>query len=149
MTSYLPALLTDIGTIASIIGTIISAYLLWIARDIRKSFIRKARLPETIDELTKVSRVIIECIQDLPKSEKEFIRQIIIAKELVDNLSKKLPDIERKKATSFLKITNKKKYFIFTSVIKNADNDKAWELYTSITGLITALEQLKKDSRWD
>jgi VIT1/CCC1 family predicted Fe2+/Mn2+ transporter len=149
MSSYLPAWLTDIGTLSSIISLIVSGFLLYEARKIRDSFLRRARLPEVIKELSTVNNQISKSLKDWETEEKEGINQFTIAYELLDNLISKLPDNEKQKVLTYMPKLKVKKLLFFSSVITTADSNKAWELYSGLSGIITALKQLQKDSKWD
>ncbi|MBG9992316.1 hypothetical protein [Pseudoalteromonas sp. NZS37] len=149
MSSYLPIWLADIGVLSSIISLIVSGILLYEARKIRQSFLRRARLPEVIKELATANNKISKSLKDWGKEEKEGIHQFTIAYELLDNLISKLPNNEKQKALTYLSKLKVKKLIFFSSVLTTAETNKAWELYNGLSGIITALQQLQKDSKWD
>ena len=149
MSSVFPSWVTDLGTLSSIFGLGVTILLLWEARKIRESFIRRARLPEVIKELTTANNKIAKILKNWDLEEKEGIRQFIIAKELLENLKPKLPDTEKKKILLYVQKLEERKWLLFTSTITQATIDKAWELYSELSASITALKQLQKDSKWD
>lgn len=145
----MPEWFTNFASICSILGLLVSLFVLIEAKKIRKSFLRRARLPEIMKELTQANNNLSKNLKNWNESKRNGLEQLSIAKGLLENLEGKLPDKERKKVRIFCKKLELKKMFIFTVPIANIEADQAWELYTQLTGLITSLEQLSKDSRWD
>lgn len=149
MTSSFPFWVSDIGTISSIVGLVITIFLLLEARKIRSSFIRRARLPEVIRDLSSANKIIAKSLKDWASEEKEGVRQFKIAKELIENIKPKLPDSEKKKVGLYIQKLKERKWLFFSSMISSASSDKAWDLYSELSASITALQQLQKDSKWD
>lgn len=149
MTSILPLWLVDISTLGSLLGTVISIVLLWEARKIRKSFLRRARLPEIIKELNLAHKSIAKHLKTWELEEKEGIQYFTIAKELLDNLKHKLPDTEKKKVSVYIQFLIERKWLFLTYTATEIPIEKAWQMYTELSGIITTLNQLKKDSKWD
>lgn len=102
MESYLPNWLQDFETILSIVGFIITAFLLFEAKKIRSSFLRRARIPEMIDELKSTSQIMSKSINNWNKQKRSFIEQALIAKGILENLKEKLVNSEKKKVNIFL-----------------------------------------------
>jgi CHAD domain-containing protein len=149
LSSNFPPWFADLGTLSSIVGLGITILLLWEARKIRDSFIRRARLPEIIKDLVVANKVIAKNLKEWDKEGNEGLRQFKIARELLENIKPKLPDIEKKKVNNYVQKLEKRSYIFFTTTITIATTDKAWDLYSELSALITALQQLQKDSKWD
>lgn len=149
MESYLPVWVSDASIILSIISFIVTAFLFLEAVKIRKSFLRRARLPEILKELNSVSKNIALQFGSWDDQSAEIIRQFVIAKELLESLSLKLPGTERRKVNVFVNSLTERKYFIVRTTITSASKDEAWIFYAGLTGVLTSLTQLQKDSRWE
>nr|WP_272540185.1 hypothetical protein [Acinetobacter baumannii] len=147
--SYLPQWLVDSGTILGIVGFFITLWLLWEAKQIRNSFIRKARLPEVIKDLSRSSTKLVAHLKNWETEEKEAINQLIISKALIENLIPKVPDLEKKRCKLFVNSVTPRTLFFWTIGSSTVDEDKAWSLYTLLIEVLTMLEQLNKDSKWD
>ena len=145
----IPSWINDIASISSIVGLGISIYLLIAIKNIKKSFLRRARLPEIVIELTVVHKDLFNNLKDWNNESKLGIEKIKISMGIFENLRTKLPDAERKLVNQYLKKLRPKKYLFFTTTIKNIESDAAWDLYSDLSGLITCLNQLKEDSRWN
>jgi hypothetical protein len=148
----MPEWLTDlnkIGSISSIIGLIVTIFLFVEARKIRDSFLRKARLPEINKELLKVFSKVSGQLNNWGTDRNPALEAFSNVKALLENIKPKLPSKERKKVGDYLNQLQPKKYLFIRSSISELDKDAAWELYTELSGLMTTLQQLAKDSKWD
>ncbi len=149
MSSIFPSWMSDLAIISSIIGLGLSVFLFIEARKIKNSFLRRARLPEVLKELSQSNNKISKNLKNWDTESREGIEQFSIVRELLENLLLKLPDIEKKKVSAFIRTLETRKFWIIKKPIMQVTNDQAWELYTGLSGLITSLKQLQKDSKWD
>ncbi len=148
----MPEWLTDfnkIGSISSMIGLIVTIFLFVEARKIRDSFLRRARLPEINKELTKVTSKVSDQLKNWDADKNPALEAFSNVKALLENIKPKLPTEERKKVGDYLNRLQPKKYFFIRASISELGEDAAWELYTELSGLVTSLQQLAKDSKWD
>lgn len=148
----MPDWLTDInklGSICSILGLIVTVFLFIEARAIRISFLRRARLPEINKELAKATSQVSQHLKSWDKDKKPALESFSNVKALLENIEPKLPSEEKKKVLMYLSRLQPRKYLVIKSRIADLSEDSAWELYTELSGLVTALEQLAKDSKWD
>ena len=142
-------LFSFVGSIASILGLLVTGFLFWEARKIRNSFLRRARLPEIIKDLATANNKISKHLKNWNEESREGIHQLLITKELIESLKPKLPDTEKKKSSAYIQKLRPKKWGFFNTNSLNIDEEKAWDLYSNLSRLITTLEQLQKDSKWD
>lgn len=148
----MPDWLTDInklGSISSILGLIVTVFLFIEARKIRNSFLRRARLPEVNKELAKITSQVSDRLKKWESDKKPVLETFSNVKALLENIRPKLPSEEKRKVESYLSRLQPKKYLIIRSSISELKEDDAWELYTELSGLVTSLQQLAKDSKWD
>lgn len=145
----IPPWVNDIASICSIIGLCISIYLLFAIKFIKKSFLRRARLPDVIKELTSVNKGLYNNLKDWENESLHGIEKLKISIGLLENLKPKLPVTEKKLVSQYLKKVKPTKYLFFANKINNLESEAAWDLYSDLSGLITSLDQLKEDSRWD
>ncbi|WP_417781193.1 hypothetical protein [Stutzerimonas xanthomarina] len=144
----LPIWLSNIGTISSVVGFLVTAFLLWEARKLRNSFLQKARLPEAIEELTKINKDFANNLKNWGEESREGIRQLRLSKEIVESLKPKLFDLEKKKCANYIQMLSTRRFIIFSYPL-TADYERAWELYHELSSLIKSLEQLHKDIKWN
>lgn len=143
----LPKWLTNAGTISSLVGFFVTIFLLWEARKLRNIFIQKARLPQAIEDLTKISKDFAKNLKSWDEESREGIRQLRMSKEVVENLKPKLSDSEKRKCSNYIQLLSTRKLIFFSAPL-SVDYDRAWELYHELSGLIKALEQLQQDNAW-
>jgi len=148
----MPDWLTDlnkIGALSSIIGLVVTGFLFVEARKIKDSFLRRARLPQVTRELvaatSSLSTHLKEWSNDVSPALETFSK--IVA--LLENIKTKLPSEEKKKVDEYLSRLHPKKFIIINRSLADLSEDEAWDRYTRLSGLITTLQQLTKDSKWD
>ncbi|SEN35734.1 hypothetical protein [Nitrosomonas marina] len=141
--------MSDLAIASSIIGLGVTVFLFFEARAIKNSFLRRARLPEVLEELVQANRKISKHLKNWEAEYREGLEQFSIAKSLLDNVQQKLPEPEKKKVAVYLRSLETRKFWVLKKPIITATEDEAWELYTGLSGLITSLKQLQKDSKWD
>ncbi|OQW75286.1 MAG: hypothetical protein BVN35_09325 [Proteobacteria bacterium ST_bin11] len=149
MNSLLPQWIIDISSISSIIGLIITIFLFFEARTIRRSFLRRARLPTITKELEKATSEISNKLKTWSTNERPALEMFAKVKALLENIKTKLPIEEQKKINEFLRKLQPRKYMVFKSSISEITEDKGWSLYTDLNTVVTSLQQLVKDSQWD
>lgn len=148
----MPEWLTDlnkIGSISSILGLVVTVFLFIEARKIRNSFLRRARLPEINKELTKATSNVSEKLKNWDTDKMPALEAFSNVKALLENIKAKLPAEEKRKVSDYLNRLQPKKYLVIKTSISELDENAAWELYTELSGLVTSLQQLAKDSKWD
>ena len=145
----MPIWITNISIVSSIFGLAFTVYVLLEVQKIRNSYLRRARLPETIKEITEAHKTLFRCLKNWQIKERSGIEQFSITRSLLVNLSPKLPDTEKNEISKFVKTLQRREYIFIKTTISEATVDEAWEIYTNLTGIITTLNQLHKDSKWD
>ena len=136
------------GSAASIIGLIVTIFLFVEARSIRKSFLRRARLPELNKDLAKAASKISVHIKTWESDNEATLEEFSHAKALLENIKKKLPDEERKMVERYLNRLQPKGLFKKRE-ISDLNREEAFQLYSELTGLVTSLRELAKDNTWN
>ncbi|EJB8438972.1 hypothetical protein MW344_003559 [Vibrio parahaemolyticus] len=149
MNSVFPQWFVDIATFTTVIGFFLTLWLLYEARHIRNSFLRRARLPQVTKELKAVSKTLSSYLKSWGTQKEDARNQLSISRALLENLIPKLPNEEQKKCKAFVKQLKPRKWLIIKDSLSSVDEDQAWELYTELSAITTMLIQLEKDSKWD
>lgn len=149
MNSNLPTWLQDLGTISSVFGLFVTIFLLLEARKIRNSFLRRARLPEITKELSKTSSLLSSHLKKWDQEKILAIEQFAIIKGLLENLLSKLPDEEKRIVKNYTKKLVVSKSFWRRADLSGITENGAWDLYAEFSTVVTRLEQLNKDIKWD
>lgn len=148
----MPEWLTDLnklGSLSSILGLIVTLFLLYEARKIRNSFLRRARLPEVNRELSKSTSQLSEKLKSWSSDKNPSLETFSTIKALLENIREKLPSEEKRKVDEYLSSLHPKKWWFINSPLSELTEDEAWNRYTALSGLVTSLQQLAKDSKWD
>lgn len=148
----MPEWLTDlnkIGSISSVLGLIVTVFLFIEARKIRNSFLRRARLPEINKELSKATSKVSNHLKNWDADKTPALEALSNVKALLENIKPKLPAEEKRKVGVYLDRLQPKKYLVIKTSVSELNEEAAWELYTELSGLVTSLQQLAKDSKWD
>lgn len=148
----MPEWLSDIntfGSVASIIGLIVAIFLFIEARSIRKSFLRRARLPELNKDLAKAASEISVHIKIWESNKEPALEKFSHAKALLENIRKKLPEDERRMVEKYLTQLQPKRLWFKKREISDLDRDEAFQLYSELNGLVTSLRELAKDNTWN
>ena len=148
METLVPDWLNFLAAISSIVGVLLSILVYREAKEIRRSFLRKARLPELIADLGKTSKTLSKCLIDWPNEKRAGIKEIHVAVGLLENVEKKIPDEQRKRIRTAIAKLSKRRLFK-KEAVTDATEDQAWDYYNELSAAITALEQLVKDTKWD
>lgn len=149
MGEFLPQSLSDYGNISSIVGLVVTVFLFFEARKIRQSFLRRARLPEITRELTRNTSSLSNALKDWPIDSTPALEIFAKVKGLLENVRPKIPKEEQKHITALLKKLQPRKNLFFKSKLTELSEDSAWDLYADLNTVVTSLEQLTKDSKWD
>lgn len=148
----MPDWLTDlnkIGSISSVIGLVVTVFLFLEARKIRDSFLRKARLPEVNRDLAKSTSQLSDRLKEWDDDKTPSIEIFSRVRALLENIKAKLPPEEKKKVNDYLLKLHPKKYYFINGSLSELTEDEAWDRYTELSWLVTTLQQLAKDSKWD
>ena len=142
LNSYLPAWLIDTASIVSIVGFIVTCFLFMEAKKIRKSFMRKARIPEIVTDLDRIADGLVADLKKYNEESRSAHEKIQRATALLESILLKVPDANKEKITDFIKAS---KEMIETTL----DEDSSWKIYGELSGVVTYLQQIAKDTRWD
>ena len=112
MNSVFPQWFVDIATFTTVIGFFLTLWLLYEARHIRNSFLRRARLPQVTKELKAVSKTLSSHLKSWGTQKEDARNQLSISRALLENLIPKLPNEEQKKCKAFVKQLKPRKWLI-------------------------------------
>lgn len=149
-------LFSNFDTIAgwcSVLGLIISIFVLSSVRRIRKTFQLKARTPEITKQLSEFSKDLNSYIEDVEKYKNEIVT---ISKRLEYTLKslrgKSSSELVKNIDISISRIKRIKKGGTHLSILLNNNNwsfkEETWELYSDIQGILQGIKELSKDSHW-
>jgi len=128
-------------SVSSILGLLITIWILFNLNGIRKDFLFKARIPHLIQKLEKHSSLLSTYLQDFVGSKQMINLELGKCRANLKSLRSKLPRSSRgsvKKLESQIQ-TN-------TPI---SSKEKTWAIYTELNSLIEAMKNLEQDKQWE
>lgn len=142
------------GNISSIIGLVISIYLIFGIKRIHNHFLFKARFPKLKFALTKRATELNDLINDFESNEFKIKHNLRLVGAILKNLERKVHG-EIKKSVSQLRFeikqytsTNSSLNKLFGNY-KPLTNENALDMYSKIQVCIEELNQKLEDSKWE
>ena len=103
---------------------------------------RKARIPEIVRDLDAISKKLFEHLKSLEKQKMNALQKIKDAKGVLEGTITKLDENHKTKINQFIQLCSEINPY-------EISQDKFWDVYTTLSGLVTYLKQIEKDSRWE
>lgn len=135
----------------SVVGLIITIAVWFQARAIRKSFVAKARLPELSTNLKAISSDLLKRLEDRSSHSQDFTPVIARLRGLLTNLQPKVNGSQHEMVRVLLKLCGGEYSRIFfwkSGASHSFTTDRVWRIYGDTQGLLEALNQAAKDSKW-
>ncbi|MEJ8675690.1 hypothetical protein [Chromobacterium amazonense] len=147
MTSIFPQWIQDLNTGVSFIGFGITIYVLIEVRSIKNSFLRKARLPEVIRDLSKAGSALSSTLSGGVSQRNESHCQIKIAASLIKSTIRILPKEEKEEIVRvYSKLATAASDINYPRL---SNEDALWDLYSDIQSAISSMKQLVKNLKWE
>jgi hypothetical protein len=142
--------ITDVATLTTLAGFLLTLFVYKEARSLKKVFKRKARVPELHRELrdcaTKINNGLSEWDENCDSIKAELLKCAVY----VESLKGKLTTKDKEKANEFLELVSKKSFFGKRKIEVNVESwDDAWKLYENLSILNTRLDEIVKDMNLD
>ncbi|MEZ8409719.1 hypothetical protein AB4584_20560 [Vibrio splendidus] len=131
----------NLSIIFSGAGIIVSLFLLYEAREIRKSFKRKATLPALNKYLAETSRKLNEIVSFGSWDARVFSVELKKLKAYLEQAKDTLKDEDKRAVESY--ISEVDRFSIEVS------QNEAWHYYEKLQYIATKLEQTEKNLAWD
>ncbi|CAI4158171.1 hypothetical protein ALT717_260004 [Alteromonas macleodii] len=103
---------------------------------------RKARIPEIVNDLDRISGDLIANLKQYDNESRSAHEKIQKATALLESILPKIPDSQKEKVQSFIDGTNE-------AISNTLNEDSSWNVSTELSGVVTYLQQIAKDTRWD
>ncbi|MCI0693303.1 hypothetical protein L0337_15025 [candidate division KSB1 bacterium] len=129
-----------IGNIASIIGALISVWVLLDVKRLRAHFLFRARIPDLMKLLKKHANTLSESLRNFVESQRDVESVLPVCESTLKNLKTKLYGDVRQTTKNLLGRIRRR--------TKPTSRDQAWEIYEELQALIEALTHLWKDKKW-
>jgi hypothetical protein len=141
MTSQeLQSLLSNVGSVASLVGLGVSFYVFYSIGSLRKSFLLRVRLKELLRVLERHATTISASIPNLPTADLTIRTALAQSVSVLDNLRRKLGRPHAKMAKLLRNKIRRRR--------PTVDANYIWTIYSDLLAFIASLKELANDSKW-
>jgi len=143
----------SIANWCSILGFLISIYVMLSLNRIRKHYEYKARIPEIVSQLDEFSKDLNAYFDDIPTNKNEIILTVKRLEYTLKSLRKKTTNEIIKSIDLLLTRTKRIKRggsikFVFFKSGTWSFEDESWEIYSDIQGILQGVKEDSRDSSW-
>lgn len=135
--------LSNIGSVASILGIGLSLYVVYNVREIRKSYLFTARAPALLKSLRTHSSNINDLLKEFDTSTEEIEAELARCSAIFESLTRKVGKHERKSISEVVQLISANKTLSVGS--KKAVRD----IYKELLKVEEAMSNLHKDKQWE
>ena len=132
----------DISNAASILGLLLTILVFINLRSIKRSYIFTARAPELLEKLVKHGSNLSAYLKDFSNSRQEIELELAGAEIVLKSLRSKVGRRAKGSVKRVLKIVK-------SSNGTNHTQDSLWTIYLEMQKLITEIQELQSDLKWD
>lgn len=134
--------LTFFGSIASIVGLLISVYLFFAIRAIKRNYLFRARIPALQKKLKKHASNISSALQQYDETQDEILSELSLAEvNLISLKSKTNGTLKASLSKTVKELQSFRK--------KGISKDKIRSIYLSINMRIQEIENYREDEKWE
>lgn len=156
MDSFFPSWVTDVATIATLIGFCMTLWVVRTTNHLKDKFKGRVRIPEISNELNISASRIADLLRNRAGQDNWDAIKDDISKEigdcipLIENLLDKVNSGDKPSVMKIMDEFAPKGGFLRKRKRRSvSDQNLAWDLYSELTSFIKRLEQIQKDMRFD
>ncbi|AYL74928.1 hypothetical protein U3B84_004382 [Citrobacter freundii] len=156
MASFFPTWVTDVATIATLIGFFMTLWVVRTTNQLKDKFKGRVRIPEISSDLNTSASRIADLLRNREGQDNWDSIRDDISKEigdcipLIENLIDKVNSGDKSSVIRLMDEFAPKSGFLRRRKRRAVnDQDLAWDLYTELTSFIKRLEQIQKDMRFE
>lgn len=150
--SYLPQWLTDTASISSLIGLIITIFVLYEAKKISQFYLMRVRLPEIINDLENISTKLPEITKNWEESKHERTKELARCNSILKNLKPKLEKYHQKSIKDVIKILESKNIFGLSfgnKYMSELSQEQIFNIFEKLQIVVEDLKQKNKNLKWE
>lgn len=156
MHSFFPLWVTDVATIATLVGFFMTLWVVRTTNHLKDKFKGRVRIPEISEDLNVSASKIAELLRKREGQGNWDAIKDDVSKEigdcipLIESLIDKVNSGDKSSVIMLMdKFAPKCGFFRRRKKITGLDQNLAWDLYSELTSFIKKLEQIQKDMRFD
>jgi hypothetical protein len=140
--------LNTLGALASIIGLFITLLILNEAKNIRRSFVQKIRIPEAYKTLSEISSLLSKLISSWPEEKQEILKELARIRSILLNLKSKLDGDDKRQTVNLIRKLGYKRFFWRRQDLSKLNKNELWDIYSELIAIVESLKQTNKDIKW-
>ena len=135
--------LSNIGSVASMLGVGLSVYVIYNVREIRKSYLFTARAAALLKRLRTRSSNIKELLDEFETSIDKIEAELARCMPVLDSLKRKVTRNERKPISEALRLISANK------TLSDGSRQAVWDIFKELLKVEEAVTNLQKDKQWE
>jgi hypothetical protein len=137
---FVVAIFPHFANICSVLGLLVTLYVLKELNKIRRNYLLKARIPELMNSITSYSSKLNDGLGDFETNKKEIEVTLTKCDSVLNILKSKVDGTAKKQSIKIINSINNKK--------ERLTVDKAWALYRDLLWLLECLKETERDIKW-
>ena len=141
----------DVGSfVVSCISLGLTIWLLYGVRQLRKSYLLKARLPEIHDVTVKEHEKMFEILHNWTDDDAEhkFLKHVAVVRQRLSRVRAILNRSEKREISKFLQQHLHRRERWRKIPIQSVGINQAWNIYNELNGILARLGDIEKDGKW-
>ena len=130
--------LSDIGSIASLVGLGLTVYVVWGLRSIRNNYIFRVRAPDFVKDIEKSRKILLKCGTDFDSAKHEISVELVRVEARLEAMEPRMRGNAKKAAQEALLCIKK-----YEDDLTNRDNFNA--AYRGLVKVIAKVRELRED----
>lgn len=135
--------LPSIGSVASIIGLVLTIFIYFGVRKIRRDFLFRARIPALLKKLQKHASKLSRCLQDYSNTKEATDEELSIAEVNLVSLYQKSYGPLKKSLKSLIKDIRR-----FRKDDSRSTKQNLRSIYLNINMVVQEINNLREDEKW-
>jgi len=135
---------TDVGTIASILGFLLTVFVFILIRRIKSFYIFKIRVPDLSKRLKDISSNIASYLNDYESSVNSIDEEVAKCEVVLKSLKGKLSGSIKKPIKSLIKTIGN-----YQNSTDYKTKDNIWDIYIKILKISEEIKEVQEDQKWE
>jgi hypothetical protein len=148
LASWFPSLAT-LGSVASLLSLILTAYVLIELRRIRSFYLFKARVPDLIGRLSQHSSNLSNYLSDFDNSLPDIVKELAVSEAVMTSLTKKLDGDPLKSVKALLQSTNEFRTHNTKLHFLKREKEGLRGIYVEMANVVEVLQQSQEDTKFE
>jgi|ERR1700686_239312 len=138
-----------LGSLASILSLMLTAFVLFELRRIKSFYLFKARVPDLVGRLSQHSSNLSNYLGDFDNSLPQIVKELAISEAVMTSLTKKLGGDPRKSVQALLESTHRFRTRYTNINHLQREKESLRGIYVDMAKVVEDLKQLEEDTKFE